>query len=162
MPRMPTSSREILAYTIKENRPVLGEILAAVIGHGPRSEKAESDRRLFWTPALTLEDEMALVASGADPYEVSRQTWPWRWDALDKDGRDTLKKQAVWVARMTKLGPPDDLIRKPIAPDLMAPVDPLMGAAMPPTPMPTAPQPAPTSQTMPLAVPPTPVGIGAL
>jgi hypothetical protein len=131
MPRQPESSREVLGSLIASNRPVIGEYLASVIGRGPRSEKAESDRRLFWTPALTLEEQAQLEATGTDPFEVSRQVYPWRWDALDKDGRTTIKDQAVWVARMTRLGPPEDLVRQPAPP---AAPDPM--GMTPPEPMP--------------------------
>lgn len=117
MPRTPESSREILGNLVARNKPVIAENLAAIIGHGPRSQKAESDRRLFWTPAMSLEQQAQLEAAGTDPYEVSRQVWPWRWDAVDKDGRDDLKKQAAWVKRMNNLGPPPELVRRPQQPD---------------------------------------------
>lgn len=125
MPRAPQSSREVLGSILAKNRPVIAETLAAVIGRGPRQEKAESDRRLFWTPAIGLEEAQRLADSGMDPFEQSRQEWPYRWDAVDKDGRDTLKKQAAWVARMTRLGPPEDLIRRPAAPDPMTMTQPM-------------------------------------
>lgn len=110
---------DVMAQGKKTTVPILAEMLKREkIARVP----AADERALFWTRALTPEEEQAKwqelmgqqgIVGPMTPeqqlnlsLEVSKHVYPQRWDAMRGAGRSAPSEQAMWANGHAKKGPP--------------------------------------------------------
>lgn len=118
------SQRDVLGQTMADGKRVLVPLLAEMLKSGKQQQiDASEERRRFWTPAITDEEEAALweeamMRAGKTPetmteqdvvrlgLPISRIKYPDRWDMAGQEGRTTDAQQAEWALKHALKGPP--------------------------------------------------------
>ncbi len=120
------SSRDILAEQMASGRKVLVPILAEMLKTSRVKEVDTSEeRRLFWEPAITDEEEDrlwadAMIREGINGpvtpemlplmtkigLEISHRKFPDRWDMAGAEGRNTDAQTAEWALKHALKGRP--------------------------------------------------------
>jgi len=126
------SQRDIMAETMAAGRKSLIPHIAEMLKRDSIVEvPPDEERRRFWTPVLTDEQEAQLWQqemqqrglppvppddpAQAEEYlkhmtdiglKIASQKYPDRFDMMAQEGRDTQAKQAAWAWRHMKAGPP--------------------------------------------------------
>lgn len=101
--------------------PLLAELLKS---DRVQAVDASEERRRFWTPAISDEQEQQMwrdeaMARGVTAWvpgspeaidvglRISKAKFPDRWDMAQQEGRNTVAQQATWSWKHAKKGPPD-------------------------------------------------------
>lgn len=116
-------TRDIVADVMAQGRKTTVPILAEMLKREKIARVAPADEHaLFWTRALTPEEEQAKgqelmqqqgVTGPMTPkqelafrLELSKHVFPQRWDAARGGGRSAPSEIAMWADKHAKKGPP--------------------------------------------------------
>lgn len=123
MPDKP-AHRDMLAQIMQAGKETLIPHLAEMLKRDALVEVgSDGERRLFWQPALTDEQEarmwqQAMIQRGITELVpgspaaieiglgISKAKYPGRWDMLEGEGRDHASDQAEWAMKHAREGPP--------------------------------------------------------
>lgn len=133
------SSRDVLAQVMDEGKKRMIPLLAEMMKRDAIAEvPPDEERRQFWAPAITDEQEQQMwqqemTTRGVSPemandpeqaqkyldqmvdigLKIASQKYPGRFDMMTGEGRNTQAQQALWAWRHAQAGSPKPLTEEP-------------------------------------------------